>query len=89
MYLNYDRKNGVAVSGGQKQRIGLARSIINKPDLLILDEATSALNSQVSNKIIKNLKNYDIIIILISHDKKISNICNTELYLRNGNIKIL
>lgn len=82
-------ENGVAVSGGQKQRIGLARSIINKPDLLILDEATNALNSDISNKIIKNLKNYDMTIILISHDKEIINICDKELHLRNGNLKIL
>jgi len=82
-------ENGVSISGGQKQRIGLARSLINKPDLLILDEATNALNHEVSNKIIKNLKNYDMSILIISHNKEIIKNCDKILHLKNGNIKIL
>jgi ATP-binding cassette subfamily C protein len=82
-------ENGVSISGGQKQRIGLARSLINKPDLLILDEATNALNHEVSNKIIKNLKNYDMSILIISHNKEIIKNCDKVLHLKNGNIKIL
>ena len=82
-------ENGASISGGQKQRIGLARSLINKPDLLILDEATNALNHEVSNKILKNLKNHDMLILIISHNKEIIKNCDRVLHLKNGNIKIL
>lgn len=82
-------ENGVSISGGQKQRIGLARSIIGRPDLLILDEAMNALNYEVSNKIIKNLKDLEMTIIIISHDKELINHCDKIINLKNGVIEIL
>ena len=82
-------ENGASISGGQKQRIGLARSLITKPDLLILDEAMNALNDEVSNKIIKKLKNYDMTILVISHDKEIIKHCDKVIHLNNGNLEIL
>ena len=82
-------ENGASISGGQKQRIGLARSLINKPDLLILDEATNALNYEVSNKIIKNLKNQSMTILIISHDKEIIKNCDKQILIKNGNLEIL
>tara|TARA_Y100000816_G_scaffold290691_1_gene280007 strand:- start:81 stop:1796 length:1716 start_codon:yes stop_codon:yes gene_type:complete len=82
-------ENGVSISGGQKQRIGLARSIIGRPDLLILDEAMNALNYEVSNKIIKNLKDLEMTIIIVSHDKELINHCDKIINLKNGVIEIL
>jgi ABC-type bacteriocin/lantibiotic exporter with double-glycine peptidase domain len=54
-----------------------------------LDEAMNALNDEVSNKIIKNLKNYDMTILVISHDKEIIKHCDKVIHLNNGNLKIL
>ncbi len=60
------------LSGGQKQRVGIARALINEPDLLISDEATSALDPQTTLQILDLLKEINrqkgITIIMITHE---------------------
>ncbi|QUH18785.1 ABC transporter ATP-binding protein [Alkaliphilus sp. B6464] len=72
-----DEKN-MSISGGQKQRIVIARTLYKNSSVIILDEPTSALDKEsvaVLNSIILHLKKSKII-ILISHDKRIINICD-------------
>ena len=48
-------ERGAGLSGGQRQRIAIARTIMNKPRLLILDEATSALDYSTERNVCENL----------------------------------
>ena len=48
-------ERGSALSGGQRQRIAIARSVLQKPKLLVLDEATSALDYATEKQICLNL----------------------------------
>jgi ATP-binding cassette subfamily B protein len=48
-------ERGASLSGGQRQRIAIARSVLQKPRLLILDEATSALDYTTERKVCNNL----------------------------------
>ena len=77
-------ERGDKLSGGQKQRIGLARSLLNKPDLLILDEPTNNLDKNISKDLILNLKKLkkDKILIIVSHDTSLFDFCDFKISLR-------
>jgi len=80
-------EDGIKISGGQKQRIGIARALYNEPNLLILDEPTSELDYSSEKKIMQNISEFKIdIIIIIAHRINSLNICNKLLILENGKI---
>lgn len=77
---------GKNISGGQRQRLAMARTIINKPEVLILDEATSSLDGSNEEEITEFLSNIECTQIIISH--RLSTIKNVDyIYvLREGEI---
>jgi ATP-binding cassette subfamily B protein len=48
-------ERGSSLSGGQRQRIAIARTVLQRPRLLILDEATSALDYDSERQVCLNL----------------------------------
>lgn len=64
------------LSGGQLQRIFIARALLTEPKLLILDEPTIGVDSEnLKNlhKILANLKEKKVTILLITHDPDFCN----------------
>ena len=66
-YNTFISEYGQNLSGGQCQRIVLARSIINKPRILILDEATSSLDSLNEKRISDLISETGCTRIVIAH----------------------
>jgi len=80
-------EGGAKISGGQKQRIAIARTLYFDPKVIIFDEATSSLDAEAEKQILNlivSLKN-ERIIIIISHNEKIKNICDDFLDLDINN----
>lgn len=88
-----DKKNQYPgqLSGGQKQRVGIARALINNPQILLCDEATSALDPQTTRSILQLLKKINqeqnITILLVTHEMEvIEQVCNRVAVMESGKI---
>ena len=78
------------LSGGEQQRVAIARSLINKPNLILADEMTGNLDEETSDEIInfflKFVANHNISLIYVTHNKKYSEMANIKYELRNKNL---
>lgn len=59
------------LSGGEQQRVGLARALVNSPDLIIADEPTGNVDPQMSYEIVSLLNAINeagTTVLMVTHD---------------------
>jgi putative spermidine/putrescine transport system ATP-binding protein len=70
----YGDRRPVQLSGGQRQRVALARSIVNRPRVLLLDEPLGALDLKLRQEMqlfLKSLQtNLAITFLYVTHDQE-------------------
>ena len=85
----YVKKFPTQISGGEAQRVGIARALINKPDVLFADEPTGALNSKTGTDVLNLLTSVNEAgqsIVMVTHDIKSALRGNRILYVKDGEI---
>lgn len=71
--IGYESREAVDLSGGEQQRIAIARSVFNRPEILLLDEPTSSLDADAESQVETLLGNliaeFSLTVILVTHDR--------------------
>ena len=77
------------LSGGQQQRVAIARALVNRPKVVLADEPTGALDSVTSKEVMeifKQVNDEGITILVVTHERDISQMTNRIIRLKDGKI---
>ena len=88
---SFFEKNTGELSSGQKNRVSSAKSLINKPKILLLDEPTASLDPDIGDFIRSYIQEYrsknQVTILLASHNmNEVERLCNSIIMMKEGKI---
>ncbi len=78
------------LSGGQQQRVAIARSMINRPSLILLDEPTGAVDTETAGQLVTLLKRLNkedqVTIVVVTHDLDVAAQARRNIRLKDGKV---
>ena len=78
------------LSGGEQQRVAIARSLANKPKVLIADEPTGNLDPNTSRKVFQSLfdiaKQEGVAVLVATHNVELTSFMDETLALQDGQL---
>jgi putative ABC transport system ATP-binding protein len=77
-----------ALSGGEQQRVAIARSLVNRPAILLADEPTGNLDTENSTAVLAILRDLNIrlgqTILMITHNPEAAAYGHRTVHMRDG-----
>lgn len=78
------------LSGGQQQRVAIARTLANKPAVILADEPTGNLDSKTTMEVMGVLKassdKYHQTILMVTHNEAIAQTCDRIIRIEDGRV---
>jgi len=78
------------LSGGERQRVAIARSIVNRPTVILADEPTGNLDSGNGAAIIDLLfdlhQSRGVTLVLVTHDAHLAASCARQVRIKDGRL---
>ncbi|MGX0403387.1 ABC transporter ATP-binding protein [Staphylococcus epidermidis] len=79
------------LSGGQQQRVAIMRALMNRPKIVLADEPTASLDASRAQEVVemirKQIKDNQMIGIMITHDESLFKYADRIVQLYDGKIK--
>ncbi len=79
---------GEHLSGGERQAVGLARAILQNPNVLLFDEPTSAMDNSAEEHLIKELPAFlrDKTVLIATHRMQLLKLVDRIIWMDNGRV---
>jgi putative ABC transport system ATP-binding protein len=81
----------IEMSGGQQQRVAIARSMCNRPKILLADEPTANLDLKTGQEILNILQRINrerkVSIVCSTHDHRLLAVCDRIMWIRDGRVE--
>src|SRR2546430_13064409 len=78
------------LSGGQQQRVAIARSLVNRPALVLGDEPTGSVDTETSQQLVGLMRRLNreenVTFVIVSHDLDLASQADRMVRLQDGRV---